>query len=72
MKIEDLKKKREKLDARIKALTAKIAAAERAEREREQREILKMLRSRGITAAQLAQILEREKSAPPAQSETSE
>jgi hypothetical protein len=57
MKIDELKAKREKLIARLKALDAEIARAERAAREAEQREMLKLLQSRGITAAQLAELL---------------
>jgi hypothetical protein len=57
MKLDDLKAKREKLAARLKALDAKIAHAEKQAREQEQREILKLLQSRGITAAQLAALL---------------
>jgi hypothetical protein len=57
MKIDDLKAKREKLTARLKALDAQIAHAERAAREQEQREMLKLLQSRGVTAAQLSELL---------------
>jgi predicted transcriptional regulator len=57
MKIDELKQKREKLAARLKALDAQIAHAERAAREQEQREMLKLLQSRGITAAQLSELL---------------
>jgi hypothetical protein len=59
MKLDELKHKREKLTARLKALDAEIARAERAQREAEQREILKLLQSRGITAAQLSSILDK-------------
>jgi peptidoglycan hydrolase CwlO-like protein len=57
MKIEELKKKREKIAERLKSLNAQIAKIERAEREQEQREILRMIQSRGITAAQLNELL---------------
>jgi hypothetical protein len=57
MKIDELKSKREKLAARLKALDAQIAHAERAAREQEQREMLKLLQSRGITAAQLEKLI---------------
>jgi uncharacterized tellurite resistance protein B-like protein len=57
MKIDELKQKREKLAARIKQLDAQIAHAEKQAREQEQREMLKLLQSRGITAAQLSELL---------------
>jgi hypothetical protein len=57
MKIEQLKKKREKIVERLKAINAQIAKIERAEREKEQREILRLIQSRGITAAQLNELL---------------
>jgi hypothetical protein len=57
MKLEVLKQKREKLAARLKALDAEIAHAEKQAREQEQREMLKLLQSRGITAAQLSELL---------------
>jgi predicted transcriptional regulator len=59
MKIDELRQKREKLTARLKQLDAQIAHAERAAREQEQREMLKLLQSRGITAAQLSSILDK-------------
>jgi len=75
MKLEQLKQKREKLVARLKALDEQIARAERIAREQEQREMLRLLQSRGITVAQLAELLDRdtrEKSEPQAQSTQSE
>jgi flagellar biosynthesis/type III secretory pathway chaperone len=57
MKLESLKEKRQKLVARLKAIDEQIARAERAAREQEQREMLRLLQSRGITAAQLAELL---------------
>jgi hypothetical protein len=57
MKLDELKMKREKLTARLKAIDAEIARAERAAREQEQREMLRLLQSRGITAAQLSELL---------------
>jgi hypothetical protein len=57
MKLDELKQKREKLAVRIKQLDAEIARAERAAREQDQREMLRLLQSRGITAAQLAELL---------------
>jgi hypothetical protein len=57
MKLDALKAKREKLIARLKAIDEQIARAERAAREQEQREMLKLLQSHGVTAAQLSQLL---------------
>jgi predicted phage gp36 major capsid-like protein len=57
MKLDELRQKRDKLTARLKALDAEIARAERAQREQEQREILKLIQARGLTAAQLEKLL---------------
>lgn len=58
MNIDELKAKREKLQSRIKTIDAQIAKIEREQREREQRELLKLIQSRGLTASQLAQLLD--------------
>lgn len=58
MNIEKLKTRREKLVAQIKQIDGQIAKAERAQREAEQRELIKLIQSRGITTARLAAILD--------------
>lgn len=58
MSIEKLKTRREKLTHQIKQIDAQLAKAERAQREAEQRELIKMIQSRGITVARLSQILD--------------
>jgi DNA-binding protein H-NS len=63
-RLELLKTKREKLAARLKALDEQIARIERAAREQESRAILKLLQSRGITASQLAALLDKSPTAP--------
>lgn len=57
MNIEKLKTRRETLVAQIKQIDAQIAKAERAAREQEQRELVKLIQSRGLTVAQLSQLL---------------
>lgn len=57
MNIEKLKTRREKLASQIKEIDAALAKAERAAREQEQRELVKLIQSRGITVAQLSQLL---------------
>ncbi len=58
MDIAKLKTRREKLAAQIKQIDAQLAKAERAAREAEQRELVKMIQARGISAARLSQILD--------------
>ncbi|MEW6133096.1 MAG: DUF4315 family protein [Pseudomonadota bacterium] len=58
MKIDKLKAQREKLKAQFAEVDAKIAKAEKAAREAEQRELVRLIQSRGITAAQLSQFLD--------------
>lgn len=58
MNLDKLKQQRETLKTRLAAVDAKIAKAERAAREAEQRELVKLIQSRGITAAQLSQLLD--------------
>jgi uncharacterized protein YlxW (UPF0749 family) len=58
MNLEKLKARREKLAAQIKQIDAELAKAERAQREAEQRELVKLIQSRGITTARLAAILD--------------
>lgn len=58
MNIEKLKTRREKLVSQIKQIDGQIAKAERAQREAEQRELVKMIQARGISAARLSQILD--------------
>lgn len=57
MSIEKLKTRREKLAAQIKQIDAQLAKAERAARESEQRELVKLIQSRGLTAAQISRLL---------------
>lgn len=58
MTLEQLKAKREALKNRLVALDSKIAKFGQAEREREQRDLLKLIQSRGLNAKQLSQILD--------------
>lgn len=64
MSIEKLKTRREKLVSQIKQIDAQLAKAERAAREAEQRELVKLIQSRGISVARLAQILDATSAAP--------
>lgn len=64
MNIEKLKTRRETLVAQIKQIDAQIAKAERAAREQEQRELVKLIQSRGISVARLSQILDTNSAAP--------
>lgn len=57
MNVEKLKTRREKLVSQIKEIDAALAKAERAAREQEQRELVKLIQSRGLTVAQLSQLL---------------
>lgn len=58
MDITKLKTRREKLVAQLKQIDAQLAKAERAQREAEQRELVKLIQSRGISVARLAAILD--------------
>lgn len=58
MNIGKLKARREKLSQQLKQIDARITKAEREQREQEQRELSKLLQSRGITAAQLTKMLD--------------
>lgn len=58
MTLEQLKAKRETLKNRLGALDSKIAKFGQAEREREQRDLLKLIQSRGLNAKQLSQLLD--------------
>lgn len=64
MSIEKLKTRREKLTQQIKQIDAQITKIERAARESEQRELVKLIRSRGISVARLSQILDTNSAAP--------
>lgn len=64
MSIEKLKTRREKLAAQIKQIDAQITKIERVARESEQRELVKLIQSRGISAAQLSQFLAAPGAAP--------
>lgn len=57
MNIDKLKTRREKLTQQIKQIDAQLAKAERAQREAEQRELVKLIQARGISVAQLSQLL---------------
>lgn len=58
MNTDKLKTRREKLASQIKQIDAQLAKIERAARESEQRELVKLIRSRGISVARLSQILD--------------
>lgn len=58
MSTEKLKTRREKLVSQIKQIDAQIAKAERAARESEQRELVKLIQSRGLTAAQISRLID--------------
>lgn len=58
MNTDKLKSRREKLASQIKLIDAQIAKAERSAREAEQREIVKLIQSRGISVARLSQMLD--------------
>ena len=58
MNIVKLKTRREKLIQQVKQIDSQLAKAERAQREAEQRELVKLIQSRGITTARLAAILD--------------
>lgn len=58
MNIEKLKQQRESIKAKLSAIDAKIAKAERAARDAEQRELVKLIQSRGISVARLSQMLD--------------
>lgn len=62
MNIDKLKQRREKLVAQIKQIDAQLAKSERAARDAEQREIVKLIQSRGLTAAQIARFLDKQES----------
>lgn len=57
MNTDKLKSRREKLASQIKLIDARIAKAERAARDAEQRELVKLIQSRGISVSRLSQIL---------------
>lgn len=58
MNIDKLKQRREKLAAQIKRIDAALAKAERAAREAEQRELVKLIQARGVSLARLSQLLD--------------
>lgn len=58
MDIAKLKQRREKLMSAVKQIDARISKLEREQREAEQRELVRLIQSRGITPAQLSQILD--------------
>lgn len=64
MSIEKLKTRREKLVSQVKQIDAQIAKLERAARDAEQRELVKLIQSRGISVARLSQILDASSAAP--------
>lgn len=49
--------RREELRSKLKELDAKIVAAERGQRERDEREMLALIRETGMTKAALASLL---------------
>lgn len=58
MTLDDLKKKRETLKARLAQIDARIAKTERDEKERETRELLRLVRERGLTADKIRALLD--------------
>ncbi len=62
--IEKLKTQREKLVAQVKHIDVQMAWFVRATREAEQRELVKLIQSRGISVARLSQILDATSAAP--------
>lgn len=58
MNTDKLKTRREKLIAQIKQIDAQLAKAERAARDAEQRELVRLIHARGISVARLSQILD--------------
>ena len=68
--IAKLRAKRESLKTQIAQIDARIAKIEREQREHEQREIVKLIQSRGITAAQLAALLPPATRAPETKNDT--
>lgn len=61
---EKLKTRREKLVAQVKQIDANLAKIERAGRDAEQRELVKLIQSRGISVARLSQILDASSAVP--------
>ncbi|MDA8256592.1 MAG: hypothetical protein M0Z99_13300 [Betaproteobacteria bacterium] len=59
MTLEKLKQQRENLKTRLTAIDAKIAKAEREAKEREARNLVKLIQSRGLTAVQVQAMIER-------------
>lgn len=57
MNLDKLKQQRETLKTKLAAVEAKIAKAEREFRERDARELVKLIQSRGLSAAQISQLL---------------
>lgn len=58
MNLDKLKQQREAIKTKLAEIDAKIAKAERAAREAEQRELVKLIQSRGISVARLSQMLD--------------
>lgn len=58
MNLDKLKQQREAIKTKLAGIDAKIAKAERAAREAEQRELVKLIQSRGISVARLSQMLD--------------
>lgn len=57
MSIEKLKEQREVLKTKLAAVDAKIVKIERETKEREARELVKLIQSRGLNAKQIEQLL---------------
>lgn len=60
MNLGKLKAQRETLKTRLATIDAKIAKAEREFRERDARELVRLIQSRGLTAAQVSQLLDKQ------------
>ena len=59
MNLDKLKAQRETLKTKLAAIGAKIAKTEREFRERDARELVHLIQSRGLTAAQVSQLLDK-------------
>lgn len=57
MTVEKLKQKREKLKVQMKQVDAKIAQIEKAAGEAEQRDVMRLILSKKITAARLHELI---------------
>lgn len=59
MNLDKLKAQREILKTKLAAIDAKIAKTEREFRERDARALVRLIQSRGLTAAHVSQLLDK-------------